>query len=58
VLGSEVESEEVAILHVFRNSFSGTHFRQRLSKPQGLVRPEGFGKFKKSPHKNNNVSGE
>jgi hypothetical protein len=28
---------------------SGTHFCQRLSKPQGLVRPEGLGKFKKSP---------
>jgi hypothetical protein len=26
---------------------SGTHFCWRLSKPQGLVRPEGLGKFKK-----------
>jgi hypothetical protein len=26
---------------------SGTHFRKRLSKPQGLVGPEGLGKFKK-----------
>jgi hypothetical protein len=25
---------------------SGTHFCSRLSKPQGLVRPEGLGKFK------------
>jgi hypothetical protein len=25
---------------------SGTHFYYRLSKPQGLVRPEGLGKFK------------
>jgi hypothetical protein len=24
---------------------SGTHFCQRLSKPQGLVRPEGLGKL-------------
>jgi hypothetical protein len=30
---------------------SGTHFCQRLSKPQGLVRPEGIGKLKKKlPH--------
>jgi hypothetical protein len=28
-------------------SASGTHFCYRLSKPQGLVRPEGFGKLKK-----------
>jgi hypothetical protein len=27
---------------------SGTHFCWRLSKPQGLVRPEGLGKFKNS----------
>jgi hypothetical protein len=26
---------------------SGTHFCYKLSKPQGLVRPEGLGKFKK-----------
>jgi hypothetical protein len=26
---------------------SGTHFCCRLIKPQGLVRPEGLGKFKK-----------
>jgi hypothetical protein len=26
---------------------SGTHFCYRLSKPEGLVRPEGLGKFKK-----------
>jgi hypothetical protein len=26
---------------------SGTHFCQRLSKPQGLVRPEGLGKLLK-----------
>jgi hypothetical protein len=26
---------------------SGTHFCLRLSKPQGLVQPEGLGKFKK-----------
>jgi hypothetical protein len=25
-----------------------------LSKPQGLVRPEGLGKFKKSPHRESN----
>jgi hypothetical protein len=29
-------------------SASGTHFCQRLSKPQGLVRPEGLGKLKNS----------
>jgi hypothetical protein len=28
-------------------SVSGTHFCQRLSEPQGLVRPEGLGKLKK-----------
>jgi hypothetical protein len=28
-------------------SASGTHFCQRLSKPQSLVRPEGLGKLKK-----------
>jgi hypothetical protein len=33
---------------------SGTHFCSRLSKPQGLVRPEGLGKFKKSPHRVSN----
>jgi hypothetical protein len=27
-------------------SASGTHFCQRLSKPLGLVRPEGLGKLK------------
>jgi hypothetical protein len=27
---------------------SGTHFCWRLSEPQGLVRPEGLGKFKKN----------
>jgi hypothetical protein len=27
---------------------SGTHFCYRLSKPQGLVRSEGLGKFKSS----------
>jgi hypothetical protein len=26
---------------------SGTHFYQRMSKPKGLVRPEGLGKFEK-----------
>jgi hypothetical protein len=26
-------------------SVSGTHFCQRLSKPQGLVRPEGLGYY-------------
>jgi hypothetical protein len=33
-------------------SASGTHFCWTLSKPQGLVRPEGLGKFKEidSPH--------
>jgi hypothetical protein len=29
---------------------SGTHFCYRLSKPQGLVQPEGLRKFKNSPH--------
>jgi hypothetical protein len=29
-------------------SASGTHFCQRLSKPQSLVKPEGLGKLKKS----------
>jgi hypothetical protein len=29
---------------------SGIHFCSRLSKPQGLVRPEGLGKLKKSIH--------
>jgi hypothetical protein len=32
-------------LFIFFN-VSGTHFCSRLSKPQGLVRPEGLGKFK------------
>jgi hypothetical protein len=30
---------------------SGTHFCQRLSKPQGLVRPKGLGKLKNSPRR-------
>jgi hypothetical protein len=30
---------------------SGTHFCHRLSKPQGLIRPEELGKFKSSPHR-------
>jgi hypothetical protein len=30
---------------------SGIHLRYRLSKPQGLVLPEGLGKFKNSPHR-------
>jgi hypothetical protein len=29
---------------------SDNHFCQKLGKPQGLVRPEGLGKFKNSPH--------
>jgi hypothetical protein len=29
---------------------SGTHFCQRLSKPQGLVRPERLGKLNKFTH--------
>jgi hypothetical protein len=35
-----------------RNIFSasGTHFCQRMSKPQGLVRPEGLAKLKKFVH--------
>jgi hypothetical protein len=33
---------------------SGNHFCYNLSKPQGLVRPEGLGKFKKSPHRVSN----
>jgi hypothetical protein len=28
-------------------SASGTHFCQRLSEPQGVVRPEGLGELKK-----------
>jgi hypothetical protein len=31
--------------------FSGTNFCYRLNIPQGLVRPEGLDKFKKSPHR-------
>jgi hypothetical protein len=31
-------------------SASGTHFCYRLSEPQGLVRPEGFGKLNKLIH--------
>jgi hypothetical protein len=34
--------------HYYFNA-SGTHFCYRLSKPQGLVRPEGLGKFKNHP---------
>jgi hypothetical protein len=37
-----------------RNSISGTHFCWRLIKLQGLVRPEGLGKFKNSPHRESN----
>jgi hypothetical protein len=33
---------------------SGTHFCYGLSKPQGLVWPEGLGKFKISPHRISN----
>jgi hypothetical protein len=33
-------------------SASGTHFYYKLSKPQGLVRPKGFGKLKKFIHFN------
>jgi hypothetical protein len=45
--------------HTFlpRNIFfnvSGIHFCYRLSKPQGLVRQEGLGKFKISPHRVSN----
>jgi hypothetical protein len=29
-------------------SASGTHFCQSLSKPKGVVRPEGLDKFKKN----------
>jgi hypothetical protein len=32
--------------------FLGAHFCYRLSKPQGLVRPEGLGQFKKFIHLN------
>jgi hypothetical protein len=31
-------------------SASGTHFCERLSEPQGLVRPEGLGKLNKLIH--------
>jgi hypothetical protein len=31
-------------------SVSGSHICERLSKPQGLMRPEGLSKFKNSPH--------
>jgi hypothetical protein len=33
---------------------SGTHYCQRLSKSQGLERPEGLGKFKNSHHRVSN----
>jgi hypothetical protein len=33
-------------------SASGIHFCYRLSNPQGLVRPEGFGKLKKDNSRN------
>jgi hypothetical protein len=33
---------------------SCTHFYWKLSKPQGLVRPKGLGKFKNSPHRVSN----
>jgi hypothetical protein len=39
--------------HYYFNA-SGTNFCYRLSKPQGLVRAEGFGKFKNSPHRVSN----
>jgi hypothetical protein len=39
--------------HYYLN-VSGTHFCSRLTKPQGLVRPEGLGKFKNSPHRVSN----
>jgi hypothetical protein len=32
---------------------SDFHFCSRLCKSQGLVRPQGLGKFKKSPHRLN-----
>jgi hypothetical protein len=35
-------------------SVSGTHFCYRLSEPQRLVRPEGLGNFKNSPHRVSN----
>jgi hypothetical protein len=35
------------IPHKHYFSVSGTHFCSRLSKPEGLVQPEGLGKFKK-----------
>jgi hypothetical protein len=35
-------------------SVSGSHFCYMLSKPQGLVRPEGLDKFKKLPHRASN----
>jgi hypothetical protein len=33
-------------------SASGTHFRLRLSEPQGILRLEGLGKSKKNSHRN------
>jgi hypothetical protein len=33
---------------------SGTHFCYRLSTPQELVRLEGLGKFRNSPHRESN----
>jgi hypothetical protein len=39
--------------YVYFNA-SGTHFCLRLNKPQGLVRPEGLGKSKNSPHRESN----
>jgi hypothetical protein len=35
-------------------SASGTHFCLRLSEPQGLMWPEGLGKFKNSPRRVSN----
>jgi hypothetical protein len=35
-------------------SVSAIHFCKRLSKPQGLVQPEGLGKFKNPSHRDSN----
>jgi hypothetical protein len=40
--------------HYSSFNVSGTHFCQRLSKPQGLVQLEGLGTFKISPHQVSN----
>jgi hypothetical protein len=40
---------------LFFFNVSGTYLCYRLSKPQGVVRPEGLDKFKISPHRVSNL---